>query len=177
MRIGELARQAHCDVETVRFYEREGLLDEPARETNGYRSYTLAHAAQLNFIRHCRSLGIGLADIRVLRRFQVDPSQPCDEVNELIDCQIARIHEQIESMRVLEQQLRTLRESCHAHDSSSAGCGIMKNLEQPMDDESCSCHADAAQPGSVHGDAAADEPHGHAADDARQPAHGQHSHR
>jgi len=144
MRIGELARQAHCDVETVRFYEREGLLDEPARETNGYRSYTGSHAAQLNFIRHCRSLGIGLADIRTLRRYQADPGQPCDEVNQLIDCQIARIHEQIESMRVLEQQLRTLRESCHAHHSSSAECGIMKNLEQPMNEESCSCHAEAA---------------------------------
>ncbi|MFP3795477.1 Cd(II)/Pb(II)-responsive transcriptional regulator [Paraburkholderia sp. SIMBA_027] len=143
MRIGELARHAHCDVETVRFYEREGLLDEPARETNGYRSYTVAHAAQLNFIRHCRSLGIGLADIRTLRRFQADPSQPCDEVNELIDSQIARIHQQIESMRTLEQQLRTLRDSCHAHHSSSAECGIMKNLEQPIDDENCSCHADA----------------------------------
>ncbi|MEM5420540.1 MULTISPECIES: Cd(II)/Pb(II)-responsive transcriptional regulator [Paraburkholderia] len=142
MRIGELARCAHCDVETVRFYEREGLLDEPARETNGYRSYTAVHAAQLNFIRHCRSLGIGLTDIRMLRRFQADPSQPCDEVNELIDSQIERIHQQIEAMRVLEQQLRTLRESCHANQSSSAECGIMKSLEQPVDDESCSCHGD-----------------------------------
>jgi Cd(II)/Pb(II)-responsive transcriptional regulator len=146
MRIGELARLALCDVETVRFYEREGLLDEPARETNGYRSYAVTHVAQLNFIRHCRSLGIGLTDIRTLRRFQVDPSQPCDEVNQLIDCQIERIHQQIESMRVLEQQLRTLRDTCHAHDSRSSECGIMKNLEQPVNDESCSCHADAPSP-------------------------------
>jgi Cd(II)/Pb(II)-responsive transcriptional regulator len=143
MRIGELARLALCDVETVRFYEREGLLDEPARETNGYRSYAVTHVAQLNFIRHCRSLGIGLTDIRTLRRFQVDPSQPCDEVNQLIDCQIERIHQQIESMRVLEQQLRTLRDTCHAHDRRSSECGIMKNLEQPVNDESCFCHADA----------------------------------
>lgn len=146
MRIGELARLAHCDVETVRFYEREGLLDEPARETNGYRSYAVTHVAQLNFIRHCRSLGIGLADIRTLRCYQADPSQPCDEVNQLIDCQIERIHQQIESMRVLEQQLRTLRDTCHAHQSSSSECGIMRNLEQPMNEESCSCHADTHLP-------------------------------
>ena len=154
MRIGELARLTHCDVETVRFYEREGLLDEPTRETNGYRSYTAIHAAQLNFIRHCRSLGIGLSDIRMLRRFQADPSQPCDEVNELIDNQISRIHQQIESMRVLEQQLRTLRESCHAHQASSANCGIIKSLQQPIDDENCSCHGDrhaaADAPPSTH---------------------------
>lgn len=149
MRIGELARLAHCDVETVRFYEREGLLDEPARETNGYRRYTAAHEAQLNFVRHCRSLGIGLADIRMLRRLQADPSQPCDEVNDLIDNQIERIHQQIESMRVLEQQLRTLRDSCHSH-RSSAECGIMKNLEQPVDDERCSCHADTPAHEALH---------------------------
>ncbi|MBN3853758.1 MULTISPECIES: Cd(II)/Pb(II)-responsive transcriptional regulator [unclassified Paraburkholderia] len=163
MRIGELARHAHCDVETVRFYEREGLLDEPARETNGYRSYTAAHAAQLNFIRHCRSLGIGLTDIRMLRRYQADPAQPCDEVNALIDCQIARIHEQIETMRVLEQQLRTLRDSCNER-HSSAECGIMKNLEQPIDEENCSCHADAVHAEHAGSDAptAAKAPKKHA---------------
>ncbi len=61
MRIGELAKRSDTDVETVRFYEREGLLDAPAREANGYRSYAVTHQVQLNFIRHCRSLGIGLA--------------------------------------------------------------------------------------------------------------------
>lgn len=155
MRIGELARLAHCDVETVRFYEREGLLDEPARETNGYRSYAGAHVAQLNFIRHCRSLGIGLVDIRMLRRFQMDPSQPCDEVNQLIDCQIERIHQQIAAMATLEQQLRTLRDTCRAHNRSTSECAIMRNLEQPMDEESCSCHADA-------------HPHPHDGDDTPQ---------
>ncbi|QGZ63275.1 Cd(II)/Pb(II)-responsive transcriptional regulator [Paraburkholderia acidisoli] len=163
MRIGELARLAHCDVETVRFYEREGLLDEPAREMNGYRSYTPGHAVQLNFIRHCRSLGIGLVDIRMLRRFQADPSQPCDEINELIDSQIARIHQQIESMRVLEQQLRTLRDSCHAHHQSSAECGIMKNLAQPVDDESCSCHADTPAQAALDAVHPAGAPHRHPA--------------
>ncbi|WP_322102859.1 Cd(II)/Pb(II)-responsive transcriptional regulator [Paraburkholderia sp. J41] len=163
MRIGELARLAHCDVETVRFYEREGLLDEPAREINGYRRYTPAHEAQLNFIRHCRSLGIGLADIRMLRRFQADPSQPCGEINELIDNQIARIHQQIESMRVLEQQLRTLRDSCHTHHRSSAECGIMKNLVQPVDDERCSCHADTPAQAAHEALHTAATPHRHTA--------------
>ena len=140
MRIGELARRGACDVETVRFYEREHLLDPAAREANGYRRYSEAHLTQLNFIRHCRSLGIGLADVRTLRRFQADPDLACDAINELIDTQIARIHQQVESLRLLERQLHALRDTCHARHTASE-CGIMRNLEQAAEGEECSCHA------------------------------------
>ena len=88
MRIGELAKQSGCDTETIRFYEREGLLSSPLRETNGYRNYTESHLVQLNFIRHCRSLGIGLPDVRILRSFQASPELACDGINELIEQQI-----------------------------------------------------------------------------------------
>ena len=131
MRIGELARRGQCDVETVRFYEREGLLDAPAREGNGYRNYSSGHLEQLNFIRHCRSLGMGLPDVRVLRSFQQHPESACDGINQLIDQQIARIHHQVESLRLLEQQLRALRETCQANQTASA-CGILRNLEQAL---------------------------------------------
>lgn len=140
MRIGELAKRGDCDVETVRFYEREGLLDAPAREANGYRRYAEAHLVQLNFIRHCRSLGIGLPEVRVLRRFQANPELACDEINHLIDRQIARIHQQVESLRLLEQQLHTLRDTCHANQKAGE-CGIMRNLAQAAEGEGCLCHA------------------------------------
>ena len=140
MRIGELAKRSACDVETVRFYEREELLDRPAREANGYRQYSEAHLTQLNFIRHCRSLGIGLAEVRTLRRFQANPDLACDAVNELIDTQIARIHLQVESLRQLERQLHALRDTCHARHTASE-CGIMRNLEQAAGGEGCSCHS------------------------------------
>lgn len=139
MRIGELAQRSDCDVETVRFYEREGLLDVPAREANGYRSYAEVHLVQLNFIRHCRSLGMGLPDVRTLRRFQSRPELACDEINQLIDGQIKRIHQQAESLRLLEQQLHTLRDTCHANQKTSE-CGIMRNLAQAAEGEGCSCH-------------------------------------
>ena len=58
MKIGELASRAGCDVQTVRFYEREGLLEAPAREPSGYRRYEDRHLTQLNFVRHLRSLNI-----------------------------------------------------------------------------------------------------------------------
>lgn len=140
MRIGELAKRSSCDVETVRFYERERLLDAPAREANGYRNYTETHLVQLNFIRHCRSLGIGLPDVRVLRRFQTRPELACEEINQLIDKQIGRIHDQVETLRLLEQQLHALRDTCHAT-QKAAECGILRNLAQAAEGESCSCHA------------------------------------
>ena len=139
MRIGELARRGECDVETIRFYEREGLIDAPAREANGYRRYAEAHLAQLNFIRHCRSLDIGLPEVRLLRRFQANPELACDEVNQLIDRKIARLHQQIESLRQLERQLHALRRSCPAS-HAAANCGILRNLEQAAVSEGCPCH-------------------------------------
>ena len=139
MRIGELARLSDCDVETIRFYEREGLLAAPAREANGYRCYAEAHLVQLNFIRHCRSLGIGLPEVRTLRSFQVSPESACEEINQLIDKQIGRIHQQIETFRLLEQQLHALRDTCHANQKASE-CGIMRNLAQAAEGEGCSCH-------------------------------------
>ncbi|NMM39141.1 MAG: Cd(II)/Pb(II)-responsive transcriptional regulator [Glaciimonas sp.] len=139
MRIGELAKRSNCDVETVRFYEREGLLEEPAREANGYRRYTETHLVQLSFIRHCRSLDMGLPDVRRLRSFQANPELACDEINQLIDGQIGRIHHKVKSLRLLEQQLHTLRDTCHVNQKASE-CGIMRNLAQAAEGEGCSCH-------------------------------------
>ena len=145
MRIGELARRGECDVETIRFYEREGLIDTPARETNGYRRYAEAHLAQLNIIRHCRSLDIGLPEVRLLRRFQANPELACDEVNRLVDRKIARLHQQIESLRQLERQLHALRRSCDSGSDAdpshtAADCGILRNLERAALSEGCPCH-------------------------------------
>ena len=142
MRIGELARLSDCDVETIRFYEREGLLAAPAREANGYRSYTEAHLVQLNFIRHCRSLGIGLPEVRILRSFQARPELACEEINQLIDRQIGRIHQQVETLRLLERQLHALRDTCRATQRASE-CGILRNLAQAAEGEGCSCHSAA----------------------------------
>ena len=139
MRIGELAQHGGCDVETVRFYEREGLLDRPEREANGYRRYTEAHAIQLNFIRHCRSLGMGLSDVRTLREFQHQPDASCDGIDQLIEAQIQRIHERVQALQALERQLHTLRDTCRMRQRSS-DCGILRNLTQAAEGEECSCH-------------------------------------
>ena len=83
MKIGELAKAAHVEVETIRHYERIGLLPAPARSHNGYRAYAGMHLERLAFIRHCRALDIALADVARLLRFVDDPSAECGEVDEI----------------------------------------------------------------------------------------------
>lgn len=140
MKIGELAKRGICSVETVRFYEHEQVMEAPARDANGYRVYNDSHLAQLNFIRHCRSLGMGLPEVRTLRSLQIHPELACDEINQLLDSQIERVHQQITSLRLLEQQLRSLRGSCHAN-TTIGNCAILRNLEQAAESEECPCHA------------------------------------
>lgn len=140
MKIGELAQRSGCKVETVRFYEREGVLEKPERDVNGYRSYSNIHLVQLNFIRHCRLLDMGLADVRTLLSLQTQPELACDEINHLIDSKIEHVHQQIKSLHLLEQQLQLLRDTCHSG-TSVGECKILRNLEQAAEGENCSCHS------------------------------------
>ncbi|MBF0283745.1 MAG: MerR family transcriptional regulator [Magnetococcales bacterium] len=112
MRIGELAKRVGCDVETLRDYEREGLLAEPARESSGDRCYDVFHQETLQIIRHGRSLGMKLAEIRLLLDFRHHPEGDCAGVNALLDVQIARVEEQIIAMGTLKDQLIALRAGC-----------------------------------------------------------------
>jgi Cd(II)/Pb(II)-responsive transcriptional regulator len=140
MLIGELAKHAGCHTETIRYYEREGLLQKPSRTASGYRYYVGEHLGQLNFVRHCRSLGMTLVEIRALRSFQANPSLACTEINALLDQHIVRIHQQIEAMHFLEKQLLALRDRCHDNLPASE-CGILKTLISAGEGNECVCHA------------------------------------
>ena len=126
MRIGELAASADCDVQTVRFYEREGLLEEPQRETSGYRRYDARDLTRLNFIRHCRSLDIPLRHISQLLDLAVVPDQSCAQVDELLDGHIARVKQRIRALRALEKQLVALRQTCDG--DASRPCAILESF-------------------------------------------------
>jgi len=131
VRIGELAKKTGCDVETIRFYEKSGLLEEPVRTASGYRVYQPVHLERLQFIRHCRSLQIGLQDIRALLDLQAKPSAGCERVDALLDRHIAAIQSQVASLRTLEIQLIALRDRCHAPHSVKE-CAILQNLVDPV---------------------------------------------
>ena len=127
MKIGELGRATSTQVETVRYYEREGLLPATARSGGNYRIYGDVHVERLSFIRHCRSLDMTLDEIRVLLSFKDTPTENCGEVNKLLDEHIGHVAQRIRELRQLERQLKGLRELCQ--DVQDAGhCGILKQL-------------------------------------------------
>ncbi len=146
MRIGELARQAGVDVQTVRYYEREGLLPAPARERSGYRTYLARHLENLLFIRHCRSLDMPLADIREILALVNDRGVECSRVDEIVIVHLARVRRKLAALRELETGLERLRSLCEAG-HRVADCGILKELIHAAHGEACACH-----PGKARGD-------------------------
>lgn len=129
MKIGELARHTGTQVETIRYYEREGLLPETARTDGNYRIYGATHAERLRFIRNCRSLDMTLDEIRLLLCFKDSPAENCGGVNDLLDEHIGHVASRIRELRQLERQLRDLRELCKV--ARDAGhCGILNELKR-----------------------------------------------
>ena len=128
MKIGELAKLTDCQVETIRYYEREGLLPEPARTDGNYRLYTQAHVERLTFIRNCRSLDMTLEEIRSLLSLRDSPQDQCESVNALIDEHIHHVKARVDSLLALQAQLLDLRQRCSAG-ADKDHCGILQRLE------------------------------------------------
>lgn len=139
MRISELASATGVEIETIRYYEKEGLLPAPARQDNGYRAYTPEHLERLSFIRHCRALDIPLADIRRLVGFMEHPLDDCGDINHMIDDQLSRVRARLKSMKALEKQLSKLRAQCD-EDHAGRDCGILHELVAAAHGEACACH-------------------------------------
>ena len=129
MKIGDLAQASATGVETIRYYERQGLLPAPARTAGNFRVYDDAHLERLRFIRHCRNLDMTLDEIRTLLRLRDAPSQDCGEVNALLDEHIGHVTHRIRELRTLQKDLKALRERCPTP-HALADCGILNGLEQ-----------------------------------------------
>ncbi|WP_449117088.1 Cd(II)/Pb(II)-responsive transcriptional regulator [Pseudomonas viridiflava] len=127
MKIGELAKLTDTQVETVRYYEREGLLPAPARSDGNYRLYTQAHVERLSFIRNCRSLDMTLEEIRSLLSLRDSPQDQCESVNALIDEHIEHVNARVASLQALQQQLLDLRQRCGSGEADH--CAILERLE------------------------------------------------
>jgi Cd(II)/Pb(II)-responsive transcriptional regulator len=97
--IGALAQRMQCQTETIRFYEREGLLPPPARSGGNYRLYGEPHLERLGFVRRCRSLDMTLDEIRLLLQLRDKPAQNCREVNAVLDEHIQHVAARIAQLR------------------------------------------------------------------------------
>jgi Cd(II)/Pb(II)-responsive transcriptional regulator len=127
MKIGALSAACSTPVETIRYYEREGLLPEPPRTEGNFRVYGEPHLERLKFIRHCRGLDMSLDEIRILLRSKDDPAADCGEVNAVLDAHIRDVAHRIRELRALERQLLDIRQRCQAS-HTSAQCGILSGL-------------------------------------------------
>ena len=128
MKIGELAQASQCSVETIRFYEKEGLLPNPARTEGNFRIYGTAHLQRLRFVRNCRVLDMSHGEIRALLHLADQPAESCSAVNAVFDDHIAHVDERIAELASLKEQLVSLRERCQTEQATDA-CGILQGLE------------------------------------------------
>jgi Cd(II)/Pb(II)-responsive transcriptional regulator len=127
MKIGALALQTDCQVETIRFYEQSGLLPSPARDESNYRVYGVHHLERLQFILHCRKLDMALDEIRLLLNFKDSPAALCTQVNHVLEAHLGHVSKRISELIALEKALKQLRAQCQTIDIA-ANCGILNEL-------------------------------------------------
>jgi Cd(II)/Pb(II)-responsive transcriptional regulator len=155
MKIGQLAQATGTQVETIRYYEKVGLLPLGARTDANYRMYDASHVQRLAFIRHCRCLDMTLDEIRVLLRTRDAPGDSCGEVDQLLEAHIGHVASRIRELRALEKELKALRASCAAG-QVAADCGILQGLQQAAHEHDHRAAAGASQHlGGVHAKAGA----------------------
>jgi Cd(II)/Pb(II)-responsive transcriptional regulator len=129
MRIGELAKRADCPVETVRYYEKAGLLAAPRRSGANYRDYGAAHLERLAFIRRCRALDMSLPEIRTLLEAIERPGADCAPVDEVLDEHIGHVAARIADLNALKEELDAIRAHCAGGQPAKA-CGIVETLSR-----------------------------------------------
>jgi Cu(I)-responsive transcriptional regulator len=124
--IGDLASAAGTKAETVRYYERIGLLPAPARTSGNYRAYARPHLERLSFIRRARDLGFSLDQVRALLRLADDRSQSCAEVDRIAKLHLTEVERKIADLASLGKELRQLIEQCRH--GTIAECRILDAL-------------------------------------------------
>jgi MerR family copper efflux transcriptional regulator len=122
--IGQLAKAAGVGVETVRFYEREGLVAEPPRKRSGYRQYPVEAIARVRFIRRAKDLGFTLKEITELLELRIDPQKSCADVRALAKAKIADVETRIQDLTRLKNALETLSRACRGQGPTSE-CPIL----------------------------------------------------
>ncbi|MEP2880138.1 MAG: helix-turn-helix domain-containing protein [Roseibium sp.] len=110
--IGDLSRATGVKVPTIRYYEKEGLLEEPMRTEGNQRRYRNSDLDRLRFLRHCRGLGLPMPAIRELIDLSQHPDKPCEEVDRIAAEQLQAVRERIQRLKILEKELARIATSC-----------------------------------------------------------------
>jgi len=128
MKIGEVARQAAVGVETIRYYERKGLLAEPQRRPSGYRQYDESVVARLQFIRRTKELGFTLAEIKELVGLWYDAKTRCEHVRQLAQEKVDDVEAKIRTLQKMKRSLKKVIRQCEARESVD-DCPLLDGLE------------------------------------------------
>ncbi len=129
MRIGELAKQSGIPVDTLRYYEKEGLIAEPPRNSSGYRVYSPDTLHYLNFIRSAKDVGFSLKESRgLLAIFSSRDSHTCADVKTLAEAKLQELEIQMKELKTMHKTLKAISEACCGSDESAAYCSILDTL-------------------------------------------------
>ena len=122
----ELARRTGTNLETVRYYEKVGLLPPPPRTASGYRNYDTAHERRLSFVLRARELGFSLEEVRALLRLVDERDQPCAEASQLAATHLADVRAKIADLRRMEAVLKKVVAQCG--DGTRPDCPLIETL-------------------------------------------------
>jgi DNA-binding transcriptional MerR regulator len=127
MKIGNVANQAELSIDTIRFYERQGLLSSPRRLFSGYRDYSEEVLDRLNFIKEAKGLGFSLREIKELLSLGVKSTRECGPVTRKAEAKLAEMESEIERLRRLRRTLRKMVKECDGQCAPSPKCIARKN--------------------------------------------------
>lgn len=129
MSIGELAKQTGCKIETIRYYEKIGMMPKPSRSSGGHRIYVLEHVKRLLFIRRGRELGFSLQSIRDLLKLADRKTTSCKKVKDITSAHLEEVQGKITDLQSLEKVLGELVKRCKGR--TIPDCPIIESLMHP----------------------------------------------
>lgn len=128
MRIGEASARSGCHIETIRYYERVGLLPAPERSGNGYREYTDDHVRRLRFVTRGRDLGFSLEEIGSLLQLAEDPALSCAQVDQLARAHLQEIRLKLDELKAMAEELQRTIAGCQG--GKREHCAILHALDR-----------------------------------------------
>jgi MerR family Zn(II)-responsive transcriptional regulator of zntA len=130
MKIGQLAKTVEIDIQTLRYYESQGLLNEPKRLENGYRDYPHESIERLRFIKRAKLVGFTLKEIKDLLEIQVTKDKhTCQEVKNFTQIKLDEISKKINELKNIQTALEKIHKSCCGGSETAAHCSILQALE------------------------------------------------
>jgi MerR family mercuric resistance operon transcriptional regulator len=128
LKIGQLAQRTAVNLQTIRYYEREGLLPEPPRLSSGYRLYTESMVRRVRFIKRAQEIGFSLAEIRELLSLRADGQRERNEVRAIAQAKIADIEDKMRTLKAMKTVLNRLTERCSGCGPASE-CPILESID------------------------------------------------